>query len=507
MWLSFRFLSFRFLSFRSLVLTIISLSCLSMEFAPISSAQSPGPKHASPKTDAETIPALFISDVHFDPFHDPAKVKDLVAAPVSEWSRILATPPSPDQQQAFETLQQTCHARGVDTPLALLRSSLEAMRARQPDAKFMMVSGDLIAHAFTCRFSTLFPESKPGNYQTFVLKTLSFVMEQLRSAFPAMPVYVALGNNDSGCGDYQLDEASDFLLETGKIVAEGLPPLQRQHALKQSWAGGYYSVAMAEPMRGTRLIVVNDLFFSGKYSSCAGKPDLAAASAQLSWLAQQLGDARAAGQKVWVMGHIPPGIDPYSTVAKFRDVCGGKAPVTFLASDKMADLLVEYADVVLLGIFAHTHMDEMRLLKPEGSEPPAGAGHQVAIKMVSSISPVDGNIPSFTVARVNPSSSVLMDYDVVEASNQTGIDTHWTTEYNFGQTYHEPDFSPVTVSDLIGKFKADGGAKTSESQAFIHNYFVGDMSREISPFWPEYVCALDHYTAKDFAACFCSAAK
>jgi sphingomyelin phosphodiesterase acid-like 3 len=264
---------------------------------------------------------------------------------------------------------------------------------------------------------------------------------------------------------------------------------------------------MAKPLRAARLIVVNDLFLSGKYSSCEGKPDPAAATAQMSWLARQLSEARAAGQKVWVMGHIPPGIDPYSTVAKFRDVCGGKSPVTFLASEKMADLLVEHADVVRLGIFAHTHMDEMRLLEPSGSEQPGASAGQVAVKIVSSISPVNGNIPSFTAARINPSSAILKDYEVVEASNQTGIDAHWAIEYSYGQTYHESQFSPSNVSELIGKFKADGGAKTAESRAYIQNYFVGDMSREISPFWPEYICALDHYTAKDFAACVCSTAK
>ncbi len=65
------------------------------------------------------------------------------------------------------------------------------------------------------------------------------------------------------------------------------------------------------------------------------------------------------------MGHIPPGVDLYSTAARMVDVCGGQRPVMFLASEKLADLLTEYGDVVELAIFAHTHMDEMRLLKPE----------------------------------------------------------------------------------------------------------------------------------------------
>ena len=459
------------------------------------------------KEAGQAIPALLVSDIHFDPFHDPARVKELVAAPVTEWQRILSAPASADQKQAFETLQQSCGARGVDTPWTLFASSLKAMGARQGDARFMTVSGDLIAHGFPCRYSNLFPDAKKGEYQAFVVKTLGFVVGELRAAFPGMPVYVALGNNDSGCGDYKLDAGSDFLAETGRIVAEGLPASQRAEVANEFGAGGYYAVTMAAPMRGTRLVVVNDLFLSGKYSTCGGKPDAAAGAAQLAWLETQLTEARAAGQKVWVMGHIPPGIDPYSTVAKFRDVCGGKAPVAFLASDKMAELLVEYADVVRLGIFAHTHMDEMRLLGPEGNEAASGGDRQVAVKLVSSISPVDGNIPTFTVARVDPSSAVLEDYDVIEASNQTGIDAIWTSEYNYGRTYHEMQFSASALKELIAGFKADGGAKTAQSQAYIRNYFVGDMSNELSPFWPEYACALDSYTAKGFAACVCSAAK
>jgi sphingomyelin phosphodiesterase acid-like 3 len=203
------------------------------------------------------------------------------------------------------------------------------------------------------------------------------------------------------------------------------------------------------------------------------------------------------------MGHIPPGIDPFSTASKFRDVCAGQAPVAFLASDKMAGLLVEYSDVVRLGIFAHTHMDEMRLLEPEGRELQTAGGQDAVIKVIPSISPVDGNNPSFTIARVNPSSAMLEDFEVIAASNQTGIATTWTREYDFAKTYHETQFSPSSVKKLIDEFRIDGGASMAASQAYIRNYFVGDYSRELTPFWPEYVCALDHGTAKAFAACVC----
>ena len=472
--------------------------------------QTQAAPHAAKVSASQTIPALMVSDIHFDPFHDPGKVPALVAAPVSKWASILAAPDSAGQPQAFAKLQEACHARGVDTPFVLLRSGLAAMRSQQPDAKLITVSGDLIAHAFTCRFSALAPGAAPGDYQAFVVKTLSFVMDELRTTFPGIPVYAALGNNDSGCGDYKLDANSVFLAQAGAVFAEGLPAAGRAQAAAEFKATGSYSVTMAAPMRRTRLIVINDLFLSVKYTTCGGKPDRDALAGELDWLRQQLAAARKAGEKVWVMGHIPPGIDPYSTVAKFRDVCGGKPPVTFLADDKLADLLAGYGDVVRLGIFAHTHMDEVRLLRPEedGTSSIGGAtGPAVAIKMVASISPVDGNSPSFTTARVNPATAELEDYAVVAASNQSGEDTKWTPAYDFGQAYHEAQFSAATVKELIEGFRADGEAKTAASQAYIRNYFVGDMSRELSPFWPEYVCALDNHTAKGFAGCVCGTAK
>ena len=504
-------------SFRLLTLKLLASGALCLGLALMPGALAQGTQRgaaAQPRSAksaaGQTIPALMVSDIHFDPFHDPGKVRELVAAPVSKWRSILGAPASANQQEAFAKLQESCHARGVDTPFVLLRSSLEAMRTQRPDAKFITVSGDLIAHAFSCRFSALVPGATPETYQAFVVKTLSFVMNELRTAFPGAPVYAALGNNDSGCGDYKLDASSDFLAQAGGIFAEGLPAAGRAQALKEFGTIGSYSVLMAAPMRGTRLLVLNDLFLSPKYSTCGGKPDPDAAAGELAWLGQQLAAARTAGEKVWVMGHIPPGIDPYSTVAKFRDVCAGKSPVAFLADDRLADLLAGYGDVVRLGIFAHTHMDEVRLLRPEENGTAAAGATvtgAVAIKMVPSISPVDGNNPSFTVARVDPATALLENYDVIAASNQTGVDTRWTPAYDFGQTFHEAQFSSATVKELIDGFRADASAKAPESQAYIRNYFVGDMSRELSPFWPEYVCALDNHTAKGFAGCVCGAAK
>jgi len=500
----------RTLSSLQITFLILLLALCSSVLSNRCEAQTSTYKHRSAgavTAQRHAIPALFISDIHFDPFHDPAKLQQLVDAPASQWSAILSATPSSNQSQAFDSLQQECKARGVDTPYPLLHSSLQAMRSNEPDAKFMTISGDLIAHAFVCRYKTLLPRSSERDYQAFVLKTLTFVVAELHSTFPGMPIYISLGNNDTGCGDYRLDADSDFLAQAGKILADVLPASQQSSAIKQFGAGGYYSVTMAAPMQNTRLIVINDLFFSSKYTTCSGSHDETAVRAQIAWLKDQLSVARQSSQKVWVMGHIPPGVNAYSTLAKMKNICNKAKPDMFLSSDTMTDLLIEYADVIPLGIFAHTHMDEMRLLEPKDNDARSSVDHDVVIKMVPSISPVDGNNPSFTIARVNPLNSVLQDYEVITASNQTGINTTWTTEYDFAKTYHEPQFSPASVKDLIADFQIDGDSKHETSEAYIRNYFVGDRSSELKPFWPQYACGLANATAQTFTSCVCSAGK
>jgi sphingomyelin phosphodiesterase acid-like 3 len=457
---------------------------------------------------SETIPALFLSDIHFDPFWDPAKVPQLAAAPASEWKAILAAPPSADRQQRFAALQQTCHARGEDTSYPLLESSLQAVRAHAAGAAFATVSGDLIAHTFDCKYSALFPHSSPGDYRAFVEKTMDYVIGELSGALPGVPVYVALGNNDSDCGDYRLDAHSEFLsVIAGEVTGAAYPSSERMSSVKGFSGGGYYSVNLPAPVRNARLLVLNDLFMSSKYATCAGKADPTAAVEQLAWLQRQLTEAREKREKVWVMGHIPPGVYLHATVAKMRDVCGGAKPEMFLSSEKMADELVEFSDVVQLAIFAHTHMDEVRILKADSDARPSAAGNSVAVKMVPSISPIDGNAPSFTVARIDPSSAALVDYRVFVASNRTGVDATWNEEYDYGQTYREAAFSAASVTRLIAGFQADPGANTEASRAYIHNFVAGTASPLLQLVWPQYVCSLSNHSAEGFKSCVCPAAR
>jgi sphingomyelin phosphodiesterase acid-like 3 len=452
------------------------------------------------KSSAPTVQALLVSDIHFDPFWDPAKAVKLAAAPIGEWSAILAEPASADREARFEQLQQACGTHGVDTPYALLESSLRAMRANARDAKFVLVSGDLIAHGFSCKFTALFPKAGQGEHRAFTEKTIGFVMRKLSGTLPGVPVYSSLGNNDSDCGDYRFDANSEFLASAGDEFTRGFPAADREKAIRTFATGGYYSVDLPAPFKTVRLLVLNDLFMSRRYETCSGKADPAPAAAEIVWLEERLGEARRNQEKVWVMAHIPPGVDPYSTAIKGDDICSGSAPKMFLLSEALPEVLAAYGDVIQLVLFGHTHMDELRLLKPAAANPTEKG---VAVKLTPSISPINGNDPSFIVATIGAPSAVLEDYRVIVASNQTGVDAKWTEEYDFKQTYKEPAFTASAVADLIARFKADSQAEGSASQSYIRNFSAGTGAHVLALFWHPYVCGLENDEADAFRACVC----
>ena len=443
---------------------------------------------------------LMVSDIHFDPFWDPGKAAQLAAAPESRWAAILSGPVSPDRVEGFAALQKRCHAKGVDTDYALLESSLRAMRTNAAGAAFATVSGDLLAHEFSCKYDAEVPHATAAAYEAFAANTVEFVLKQLRAALPGVPVYAALGNNDSGCGDYRLDAGGAFLRSIASALSADMQGEERDLARRSIAEGGNYGVMLPSPFNRTRLLVIDDVFLSNNYASCGGKPDPASAAALDAWLRSRLEAARRQHEKVWVMGHIPPGLNPYSTIEKLASVCAGGAPAAFLRSEALAATIAEFGDEVRLAVFGHTHMDELRLLHQEKPGAPAAS---VALKIVPSISPLHGNEPAFVVATVDPASALLKDYRVIASSNHSGVAAVWSEEYDFDRAYGATEFSPSSLARTIAGFRADSAAKTAASRAYLRNYYAGDASPLLKPFWPEYTCALANGTAGGFRSCAC----
>jgi sphingomyelin phosphodiesterase acid-like 3 len=315
-----------------------------------------------------------------------------------------------------------------DTPDALFRSTLAAIKPHAASVSFVTVSGDLLSHQFTRCFAAIILRTEPAatdsaeypmltpdqrrRYQDFVQHTVAYVTTQLRETFPKVPIYYALGNNDTACGDYNLDPNDEFLRRTLPLVEAGMAPVLPDNFDAEAWqATGSYNVPLAA-LPKTRLIVFDDVFLAADHKTCSGADDPATAKAELAWLSLQLQSLKP-GQKVWIMGHIPPGIDLFSSVKR-------RVPVAYLRYD-FANLLAPYAGSIRLALFAHTHIDDLTQL----SSPDSFQAIPITLKLVQSISPDHGNPPTFTLASIDPTTSTLLSYTLITTAQSPDGSYTW----------------------------------------------------------------------------------
>ena len=472
-----------------------------------------------------TVPAVLLSDIHFDPFHNPHDIPQLLSAPVERWPAILNASTSLVEDAERTAMHAECHALSYDTTWPLLKSTLEAAHDAQPHPVFVTLSGDLLTHEFQCRFHHAAPTAGPEQMSAFAAKTVAFVAMELRQTFPHTPVYVAVGNNDSGCADYDQTPGNAFARSTAATMLAGInstgEDAQARFRLEVSPEGDY-SIDLPGPLHHGRLIVLDDVYDSQYFLICGGGDERGPENNQIAWLRKQLDEARGRHQQVWVMGHIPPGVDVYATFHKYvlrpGELCA--APVhPFLQDTQMADTLLDYADTIRLALFAHTHMDEIRLLhrpavNPSDSSDPvakAVAGSNVTaipVKLVPAVTPYFGNHPAFIVASIDPQTLILKDWQTFVSPSLEGSAAPWTAGYRFSTAYGLPDFSARSVARLADDFTSDPSGKASHSATYREHFFAGDIgiySLGLAQIWPAYACAVREDRTDTFHNCLCPA--
>src|SRR6201998_279058 len=245
--------------------------------------------------------ALLLSDLHFDPLADPSLVKQLIDAPVSDWETI------------FSSSKQTRYAHAPqDANYPLIKSTLSAAAA-QSSVDFVVGTGDYFRHNFEEAF--LKAGGTSDQFTEFATKTALFVVRALQANF-RVPVYFALGNDDSACGDYHVDPGGPFLA----TLADSLEVLKKHpDAAADFRAAGFYELPHPT-LVNHEIVVLNTVLWSRSYAIC-GSDSGAAGQARMQWLSWQLFRATISRRKVMLMMHIPPGIDSY----KSAHASGGEA--------------------------------------------------------------------------------------------------------------------------------------------------------------------------------------
>ncbi|GAA5900911.1 hypothetical protein JCM8208_007562 [Rhodotorula glutinis] len=158
----------------------------------------------------------------------------------------------------------------------------------------------------------------------------------------------------------------------------------------------------------------------------------------LSWLADELDLAERAGQRAWIIGHMP-----FGKVDAMRD-----------QSNYANQIFQRYHDTIAAHFYGHSHVDEFEISYPDYDNRTADNANGIAF-ISGALTPTSGN-PVFRVYDIDPDTYEVMDF-VPHYTNRSDpqyqVDPVWQPYYSARDSYNsylDPPF-PATAP-LNGTF-------------------------------------------------------
>lgn len=431
-----------------------------------------------------------VSDLHFDPLYDTSLLPDLLSTNPSDWDNVYA-----------KSTKNVPAGGGTDTNYALLMLALASIRQNMGASPVVLFTGDLLGHNIPQTFYTIYFGTKnypaPPNAATtklnqFIDHTFSFVAAEIRAAAGKVPVIYVPGNIDTYVGGYGPD--STFLAANEPTVYKQLlnSGVDEAKFLSTFNLDGYYSV---QPL-GSKLLVIG----LNSNSFVANVPSSGDAPAELSWLDSQLTSAQAAGQKVWILMHVPPGANSQgiaqlaATPGEVNDKDASMMWDSAVQSTFM-QTLGKYPGLVTLMLAGHTHMDEFRLL-PTGD----------VLEQLPGISPCFGNNPAYKVLTITQDTFTPTDYQSFDY-NLAAMPDAFGSLYQFSSTYA----GLPTLSSSLQELYPQLIGNQSKRQMYTLLYGSGSAAVNpltLSPFnpinnvnWPIFACTISQMDESNYVNC------
>lgn len=369
---------------------------------------------------------LWLSDLHFDPTANPKLVDDLAQANVNQWPRILASSPA-----SFSEF-------GQDTSWPLLSSTFAAITKVAPDAQFAVITGDALVHHFRQKFESTAQNHDEEAFRQFAAKTMQFIAAQLTAVIPGKPILFALGNNDSDCGNYELEPDGPFLRDGVPWIAGFLGPLADETVRRDWTALGSYTVPHPS-LKHVRVIAVNSVYFSPRYHNACSTGGADAGDDEMHWLESKLADAQSRKEQVWLIFHIPPGIDGYaSSHPTGEETSRNTVPMWKpIYTEQFQKLLTRYHKTIIVSLAGHEHTDDFRLI-----------AHSLVL-LTPAVSPLIGQNPAFRTVAFQPNGAISDDTTYYLSNLDTvhsGASPQWKREYDFAEAWgvHHLNFGTVS---------------------------------------------------------------
>ncbi|XP_028985478.1 acid sphingomyelinase-like phosphodiesterase 3b [Betta splendens] len=389
-----------------------------------------------------------ITDLHWDPSYELKESPERVCA--SSGNRPAAH-------------AGTYGAYDCDSPWHLINSSIYAMKEILPNPDFIVWTGDDTPHV-----------SDEDLGEEKVLHIISNLTDIMKQVFPNTKVYSALGNHDYHPKS-QLPAGPNYIYnKTADMWQDWLDPESRR-TFKE---GGYYTERLLN-RTGYRALILNTNLY---YDQNRLNLDISDPAGQFSWADRVLTEAANNNEKVYIIGHVPPGV-----FEKKRS----KSWFTPKFNQRYMELVQKHHSVILGQFFGHHHTDSFRMFyNPEGSPISAMFISPGVTPWKTTLPGVKdgGNNPGIRVFEYDTQTLLVQDV-VTYYLNLTRANVargQWEKEYRLTESFRVPDASPSSLHQALERI--------ANSNCYLQKYYeLNSVSYDLTECNSD--CRVDHVCA------------
>lgn len=375
-----------------------------------------------PKVGAPTFKVLHLSDTHYDPYYSEGSNADCTEPLCCRLTNGLAK----NKEQAAGKWGDY---RKCDTPKITVDHMLKNIAENHPDIDYILWTGDLPPH-------DVWNQTREEN-----LKVLKDTVLQMSTMFPGTPIFPALGNHESAPVNSfpppfvdSPDSSISWLYNELDVQWRKWLPTSVSNTVRR---GAFYSV-LVRP--GFRLISLNMNYCNNKnWWLLINSTDPAT---ELQWFIYELQSAEFNGEKVHVIGHIPPG---HSDCLK-------------VWSRNYYAIINRYESTITGQFFGHTHYDEFEVFYDNQD-----LGRAISIAYVGpSVSPYYDLNPGYRLYYIDGdhshSTRSVIDHETwtmnLREANLYGYPI-WFKLYSARKSYKMDALRPQDWDQLIDKMTND----------------------------------------------------
>ncbi|XP_062890929.1 acid sphingomyelinase-like phosphodiesterase 3b [Mobula hypostoma] len=319
-----------------------------------------------------------------------------------------------------------------DSNWDLINLSIYTMRELHPRPDFILWTGDDTPHV---------ADEKLG--EDAVLSIIGNLTHLIREVFPDTKVYSAMGNHDF----HPKSQFPDTHHRIYNRIAGLWRPWMDSQSVSMFNKGAFYTEKLLN-RNDQRIIVLNTNLYYTKNKLNVGLRDPAG---QFQWLEETLSKAMTTKEKVYIIGHVPPG-----SFEKKRKVFWFHQHF----NERYTKIIQKYHSVIAGQFFGHHHTDSFRMFYSDSGSP-------IGVMFIApGITPWKTTLPGVENGANNPGIRLFQyDTNTLEIQNMmtyyfnlsyaNTVTPEWQREYKLTEAFGVPDGTVNSMQTVLDKLYKD----------------------------------------------------